>query len=57
MVARSRILLSMLDRHARLSSHEGQPASFAFSRARAVADLAGLLTMAALLAAYLIARL
>lgn len=57
MVTRSRILLSMLDRYARPSGQESRPASFAFSRTWAVADLAGLLTMAALLAAYLIARL
>lgn len=57
MVARSRILLSMLNLHARSSRHEAQPVSVAFSRTGAIADLAGLLTMAALLAAYLIARL
>ncbi|MCM8748627.1 hypothetical protein NET02_05670 [Thermomicrobiaceae bacterium CFH 74404] len=57
MVARSRILLSMLDLHARSSRQEAQSVSVAFSRTGPIADLAGLLTMAALLAAYLIARL
>lgn len=57
MVARNRPLLSMLERHARPSGQEGQPAFRAFGHTRAVADLAGLLTMAALVVAYLIARL
>jgi len=47
----------MLERHAHPSGQEGELAFFAPGRARAVADLAGLLTMVALVVAYLIARL
>ncbi len=57
MVARNRILQSMLERHTHPSGQEGQPAFRAFGHTRAVADLAGLLTMVALVVAYLIARL
>lgn len=57
MVARNRILQSMLERHAYPSGLEGQPAFRAFGHTRAVADLTGLLTMVALVVAYLIARL
>jgi len=57
MVARNRILQSMLERCAPPSVQEGQPAFLAVGRVRTVTDLVGLLTMVALVVAYLIARL